>query len=248
MNLKTLAALAVGLLSANIALAIPTLQLDIDGGTYVGGSEESTATNNATFDLWALGDTSSVNTSLDYYLSIALLPQTKNVGDIANLGGVTVNGATLSTLSGNAEYGTPPIENISKGGELAPHGVFETYYYQLMFSFSDDPTIASYNVQDGSLGPANDELFKHVFQIDASALASGYGLHFDLYTYGGTNNKRTAITEFAPFSHDAAYCIGLKCEPIKVTEPSSLALFGIGLMGLVAVRRRLRLRLRLRRA
>lgn len=241
MNLKTLAALAVGIVSANTALAVPTLQLDIDGGTYVGGSEESTVTNDSTFDLWALGDTSGVNTAFDYYLSIALLPESQNVGDIANLGGVTVNGAALSTLSGSAEYGTPPIETVSNGGELGPHGIFDTYYYELAFSFAADQTIASYNVQDGSAGPVGDELFKHVFQIDASALASGYGLHFDLYTYGETNGNRTAITEFAPFSHDAAYCISLNCEPVEVSEPSTLALFGIGLMSLVAFRRRLRL-------
>lgn len=240
MKLKTLAALAVGILGANTALAIPTLQLDIDGGTYVGGSEESTVTNDSTFDLWALGDTSGVNTAFDYYLSIALLPQTQNVGDIANLGGVTVNGTALSTMAGNAEYGTPPIETVSNGGELGPHGIFDTYYYELAFSFAGDPTIASYNVQDGTAGPAGDELFKHVFQIDASALASGYGLHFDLYTYGETNGNRTAITDFAPFSHDAAYCIELNCEPVKVSEPSTLALFGVGLMSLVAIRRRLR--------
>ena len=79
-----------------------------------------------------------------------------------------------------------------------------------------------------------------MFQIDASALASGYGLHFDLYTYGETNGGRTAITDFAPFSHDAAYCIELNCEPVKVSEPSTLGLFGVGLMSLVAIRRRLR--------
>lgn len=240
MNLKTLAALAIGLVSANTALAVPTLQLDINGGTYVGeSSEQSTVTNDPTFDLWALGDTSEVNTAFDYYLSIALLPQNENVGDIANLGGVTINGTALSMLSGNADYGTPPIETVSNGGELGPHGVFDTYYYELAFSFAADQTIASYDVQDGSAGPPNDTLFKHVFQVDASALASGYGLHFDLYTYGESNSNRTAITEFAPFSHDAAYCIGLNCEPVKVSEPSTLALFGIGLMGLVAVRRRL---------
>lgn len=240
MNLKTLAALAIGLVSANAALAVPTLQLDINGGTYVGeSSEQSTVTNDPTFDLWALGDTSGVNTAFDYYLSIALLPQNENVGDIANLGGVTINGTALSTLTGSADYGTPPIETVSNGGELGPHGVFDTYYYELAFSFAGDQTIASYDVPDGSAGPPNDTLFKHVFQVDASALASGYGLHFDLYTYGESNGNRTAITESAPFSHDAAYCIGLNCEPVKVSEPSTLALFGIGLMGLVAVRRRL---------
>jgi len=39
MRTGTLAALVTGMLGAGSALAIPTLQLDIDGGTYVGGTE-----------------------------------------------------------------------------------------------------------------------------------------------------------------------------------------------------------------
>jgi hypothetical protein len=234
MKLKTLAALAVGILGANTALAIPTLQLDIDGGTYIGGSEESTVTDSSSFDLWALA-TTDIDTALDYYLSIALTPKTENIGDAANLGMVTVGGTQLSSL-GSSQYGTPPVADIDK--DLASHGIFETYYYELTFNFPETPTIGAYNVQDDSSAPGN--LYKQVFQIDASALASGYGLHFDLYTYGLTNGDKTKITEFAPFSHDAAYCIDLKCEPVKVSEPSTLALFGVGLMSLVAIRRRLR--------
>ncbi|WP_375192499.1 choice-of-anchor N protein [Marinobacter sp.] len=239
MNMKTLAALTIGMLGAGSALAVPTLQLDIDGGTYVGGSEESTVTNSPTFDLWALGVVGGVDTSVDYYLSIALLPQTENVGDPAGLGNITVNGVTLSSL-GLSEYGTPPVETVSNGGELGSHGVYDTFYYELMFSFAGSPTIASYNVQDGTDGPVGEELYKKIFQIDASSLAFGYGLHFDLYTYGQKNSKKEglAITEFAPFSKDAAYCTSRNCEPVQVAEPSTIALFGIGLMSLVAIRRR----------
>ncbi|WP_417564870.1 choice-of-anchor N protein [Marinobacter sp.] len=238
MKTNTLAALVTGMLGASSVLAVPTLQLDIDGGTYVGGTEESTVTTTSSFDLWALGKTTEVDIANDYYLSIALLPQSQNIGDPANLGNVTVNGIALSTLLGDSEYGTPPVESVSNGGELGPHGIYDTYYYQLAFSFNGLPTIPSYNTQDGSAGPAGEELYKQVFQIDASSLAAGYGLHFDLYTYGETNGNRTAITDFAPFSHDAAYCIERNCEPVDVSEPSTLALFGIGLMGLVALRRR----------
>lgn len=238
MNMKTLAALTIGMLGAGSALAVPTLQLDIDGGTYIGGSEESTVTTSQSFDLWALGVVGDVDTAIDYYLSIALLPQTENAGDPAGLGNITVNGFTLSTI-GLAEFGTPPVETVD--GELASHGIFETYYYELAFSFAGLPTIDSYNVQDGTAGPAGEELFQKVFQIDASALASGYGLHFDLYTYGEKGGERIAITENAPFSKDAAYCITLDCEPVEVTEPSTLALFGIGLLGLVSIRRRIRM-------
>ncbi len=242
MKMQRLAALIFGVLGTSAAYAVPSLQLDIDGGTYVGGSEESTVTNDPVFNLWALGDTGVVNTGVNYYLSIALLPASQNTGDPANFGSVLVNGTSLSSLVGASEYGKPPIESVDNGGELASHGIYETFYYQIAFQWAGLPTVDSYNTADGSAGPAGDELFKKTFQIDASALETGYGLHFDLYTYGesGTDKKaKTKITDFAPFSHDAGYCVSLECEPVTVSEPSTLGLFGIGLLGLAAIRRRM---------
>jgi len=249
MKTKTLAALVTGMLGASSALAIPTLQLDINGGTYVGGTEESTVTTGSTFDLWALGLTtvdgknSAVDPSLDYYLSIALLPKTSYSGegsDPANLGAVLVNGNSLFDSFSSPQFGTPPIESVEKSdANLAPHGVFETYYYQLAFNFDTDSTTAAYNVQDGSTQDGK-SLYKKIFSIDASELADGYGIHFDLFTF--ESDDGITIGKFAPFSHDAAYCVDGDCGPVKVPEPSTLALFSIGLMGLVAIRRRARIK------
>ncbi len=244
MNMKTLAALTIGMLGAGSALAVPSLQLDIDGGTYVAGSEESTVTNSPTFDLWALGrveadgpSNPAVSTDNFYYLSIALLPrESYSSEDPANLGGVTVNNTSLLDLLGSPLFGNPPLESVdNQDKHLAPHGVFDTYYYQLAFKFDPTSQTTLYNVEKGAEKP-EESLYKTVFSIDASALSYGYGLHFDLFTF--EDEDRVTISQFAPFSHDAAYCTSLNCDPVEVAEPSTIALFGIGLMSLVAFRSR----------
>ncbi|PSF12353.1 hypothetical protein C7H09_03860 [Marinobacter fuscus] len=235
MAIKILAAITTGMLIAQSAVALPILQLDIDGGTYLGGSEESTVTDTSSFSLWALGKTSEIDLSVDYYLSVALLPATTDhVTDIANFGEVMINGTKLSSFASTFEYGQPPIESID--GELAPHGVFDTIYYELAFKFDTLGNVSAYNVADDSAAPG--ELYREIFDIDASALNTGYGLHFDLYTYGDSKGDKIRVTDFAPFSHDAAYCIGLDCEPHEVTEPSTLALLGLGLISILGIRRR----------
>jgi hypothetical protein len=234
MKLKYTTALALSLLFPLAAQAVPMLQLDIEGGTYLDGTEETTVTTDSVFNLWALGETSRVTLGKTYYLSVALLPASENLGDPANFGSVTVDGIALGNTIGQAEFGTPPIEDIDN--DLPSHGIFDTYYYEIAFLFDGSPTIDSYDAQDGN--SANGSLYQRTFAIDASSLAFGYGLHFDLYTYD-SEARRTRVTDFAPFSHDAAYCVELNCNPVEVTEPGTLGLMGLGLLGLLTLRRKI---------
>jgi len=85
------------------------------------------------------------------------------------------------------------------------------------------------------------------FDVDASGLRSGTGLHFDLFggspadgnlsgpvTYNFANLHRI---RFAPFSHDAAMVPGSN-DTVAVSEPGTLAVFVAGLVALAALRRR----------
>ena len=202
------------------AQALPNLQLDISNGVY-DPVTETTVSTTSTFDVLALaGDPAG----LTYYLSAAITPNPGS-GNGA-FGSFSINGTVYN--SANMTFGTPPVETVD--GELASHGIFPTYFAEVQFNFNGASTIGAYNVQDGTTAPGN--LFLKTFAVDMTGIADGYNVHFDLYTYGAKGGgSRTAITDFAPFSHDA--------EGRKVPDGgATAALLGLGVLGLAAIRRK----------
>lgn len=234
---KLLRAFGLSLLGMTLAFsasAIPTLQLDIGGGTYVGGDEESVMTSDPVFTLYAYGTpggnvSSSDMLSSEYFLSIALSPK---VNAAADLGSIVVNGATYNATS-DFSYGVPPLD-ATANPYLGDHGVYDTYFLELSFMFDATMTAAAVNVEDdGGNGPDTEGsgMFYIPFEIDMSNLLAGYNLHFDLYSTQVKQNGNITRDDFAPFSHDAG-------TNITVSEPGSLALFGLGLLGLGLMARR----------
>lgn len=221
---KTFAVAVLGAVAVQTSWAIPTLQLDIAGGQYVGGTEESTLSVSPAFTLEALVLSSylSLDPSKTYYLSAAITPKT-SVPLTADFGSFTINGTSYDSTHGMT-WGTPPVD-ASQPGDLGSHDIYDTHYAEIAFTFAGSDIIAAYDTQTGGSGSGN--INRKTFQVDASGLAEGYEVHFDLYN---TKIKKgvDVVDQFAPFSHDA------------VSAPdtgSTVALLGAALAGLGTLRR-----------
>ena len=219
--------------TGNAAFAIPYLQLDAYPAGYVGGEEESVVTYSSQFTLYALVDSSQGSTLGDFYISVAIIPDPGETSP--DLGFYKFDGETFNVTDGGLlsdgltpyeqmVYGTPPVDDflIKKG--LPGHGVFDTYYREHSFTLAGGGRADLYNSQDNPGGPLQPEFYNPVgdlyyqaFEVDATGLASGSALHFDLYTM--VNGK----FEFAPFSHDVTHA--------PVPGAVLLGILGLGVAG-----------------
>lgn len=223
--------------ASHTAQAIPLLQLDIAGGAY-DTTTQTTTTSTDVFSLYAyLTPSNSCDAACtasllgtQYFVSVALAPQTSTSGNYGSFSYNTGGGTTVVNATSDMTYGRPPLEGAlatSDAGDLAPHGIYDTYFYEIPFYFALTNTAAVVNVEDNAgLGPVTSGtgMYYAAFNFDANALADGFDLHFDLYNEQMRNGD-IDINNFAPFSHDAA-------TTTKVPEPEMLALFGIGLAGM----------------
>lgn len=259
-EIRASAAVVAGLTIGVTANAIPALQLDIQGGTYDTDSETTVAAGDA-FTLYALGLSqggTTITTSTSYYLAAALIPSQAKTDPGPNFGSFTIgldsnndgsiNGTeTLITVNVTADmvYGVPPVEtNLAHdGGDLPKHGIYETYFKELSFNFSNSLKTAPYNAEsEGKVALPNGSgnMFYVPFLVDVSGLTDGYGLHFDLYS-SSVRRGDWDVDKAAPFSHDAQSKTTRTFQPIPTPDGgATLALMGVGLIALGGLRRRMR--------
>jgi hypothetical protein len=221
-------------LTASQVMAIPVLQLTIDGGTY-NTSTETTVTTNKIFNLYSLLTADSA--AGDYRLSIAVVPAL-TVGAGGDYGSFTLNGTELFDVTGDMVFGTPPADTFGRPDSLPTHGIFDTYYMEYGFNFDPTQTSKPYNVTDtGNIGVipvAGTGAFWQMFEFNVTGLTANTLLHFDLYRVDPTTGTLFSANSFAPFSHDA------EDGPTgnNVPEPQSLILLVMGLIVSVFASRR----------
>ena len=259
------ACVLVALMSwASTASAEPLLQLDIAGGSYDNVSKTVIAPGD-TFTLYALltpAEGATEEEILDliartYYIAVALVPQTGP--DSETLGSFDLDSTTVN-VTADMTYGTPPLESIpelqlSDGHDLGSHGIYETFFIEVPFTFTSTQTATTYNVENSPGGlvinPDGGTYYVQ-FSVDMQNLDGAYTLHFDLYDSAivecGKKKKAAQeatcpdvdVDDFAPFSHDASGPPD-RDPPPPVPEAASAILFGVSL-GAAGLRRWLRRR------
>lgn len=246
MKMRGIHTLNVGLavaacLMAGAASAVPVAQLDIVGTdvTY-DSSTQTVITTDPVFTLYGYGNTPAGNgktldTSLDWYLSIAITPQVPAaLATTTDFGSFSVDGITYD--ASDFVYGTPPLDQYAlQSTTLQPHSVYDTLYMLIGVTWDPNQTRSSVDVQStqgtNPLTNPGSAMMYVGWNIDIGGmLGTGFNLHFDLFGQDCSTGVCN-IKQFAPFSHDAE---------TSVPEPQTLSLLGAGLLLLGALSRRRR--------
>jgi hypothetical protein len=210
--LKTPLCTGAFLLAVVSAHSLPTLQLDIGGGMYIGGNDQTVYANGNTFSLYALYN-GTPPTDRTFYISAAIVPRQNESLIQPNFGSFRINGTSYST---GLNYGLPPVDvvdGLAGAQNLARHDIYPTYYAEIAFHFTA-LQVAPYDTagNPASLsGPAAGAgMYYARFEVDVSDLLTMFSVHFDLYDEtiklihdGNLSLSAATLDDFAPFSHDA---------------------------------------------
>jgi len=170
------------------AFALPVAQLDLSGDDVTWDpTTQTVVTGDPTFTLYGYGNTPTgngqvVDLSLEWHLSVAVVPQTV-AG--TNIGSFTIDGITYD--SSDLLYGVPPLETslAFQGRDLSQHSVYPTLFLELDLTWLASQTRAGVNVQDtpgtSPLTNPGSDLYWLGWDFNVAGLLPGFNLHFDLY-------------------------------------------------------------------
>ena len=238
LKILVMAATAIGTLAASVpANAVPALQLYLDGVTYDTADDSWVLSSTSPVMLWLVGNPATAGGADLSNLHIVAGYGAADAGAVTITLSPTTAGNSLftdtslpaiPTLDGPENIGTSPLMN-SGSASLPSHGIYGAGAAWQSWSLNDDMLesetdspiadfMTAFPTTSTGLG------IIHAYQVPFTGTDS---LHFDVY---GTQKGRDV---FAPFSHDAEIDPG-----DDVSEPATLAVFAMGLIGLAFIRRR----------
>jgi hypothetical protein len=250
MNILRTGLIGALLVATTQVQAIPVLQLYVEGATYDYDHEswvfDPITSSSDPIRLWVIGNVSgpgSKGTIYDVKLAITY-------ADVDTPVDISLTSSTTGGYNGFTDLSTPEdpvfsqlndsgdIPLMGDGAPIATHGVYGDGWEWQEFLLGDfdqsDSQIKDF-IYDAPFADINDPLVGQINVYELSITGDVSDVHIDAYDHIQSNNKVRYV--FAPYSHDAGTGIN---EPVPVPEPSILALFGAGLVGLgfSATRRR----------
>lgn len=228
-KLLWLSFLVVAIVGVNKTIAIPVLQLYIEGSVY-DPNDETWVITQPEFTLWVIGNVQQFGTIHDVKLAAAVKSNESGAITLTpTITSVVLDPSIPPNPVPTTNFPSPDgaVPQMYGGRPLPSHGVYgpgaKFYEWSLGdFTETDSP------IGDFSNGFPTE--FPKMGQINAYIVKiSGFSwVHFDVYGYIVKPNPG-AQPVFTPFSHDASY----------TPEPSALVLLLTGMALLLRARKRL---------
>jgi len=236
-------ALCAGALAVGQASAAPILQLYIEGASYDQQAESWYIPTNSNFRLWAIGNLNGPGGSGGLAINnVRLAAVYDDPGQNVTITITPTQIGGSGTYNGFSDPSEPDVvqllQTVADGStpEIGPHRRLPNHGEYGSGRVWQEFQLSDFTTADSQLGnfvndfpvPSVDNLGQiHAYDITVN----GAFAHFDLYGEITDGRGRTSYV-FAPPSYDATD------GPNVVPLPATLALLGVGGLGLAACRRR----------
>ena len=197
--------------------AVPNLQVYSPDGVY-DAATDTWVIGGGEFELWLVAANLDKRDYYDITLGMALGSEDMSAPPSGSVTLVQTKGGSINQTFNSSDFtwGTPPSAD-----PLPPHGIYPTWYAELLVD--NELLTGNETVYDYIPGGNGSNNYGFIYKFNVTTTFDY--IHFDAYAWA--QDLQGGQRYFAPFSHDAEV----------VPEPTTMALFGFGLLGAGVVRR-----------